>query len=875
MVKRAELEPDPQARRRQLRSTLPHRVADHELIRPVGAGSYGEVWIAKNSVTSGLRAIKIVWRDFFENAKPYEREFEAIKRFEPLSRTHPGFVDVLQVGRLENGFYYVMELADDIHGAEPIETEHYRPATLAARRRKDGSVEEAIQIGIALSKSLAALHDAGLIHRDVKPGNIIFVKGEAKLADIGLVALVSEANSIVGTNGFIAPEGPTTIKSDIFGLGKLLYEVATGLDRLDFPALPETASENQTLLLEMNQVILKACDPDPRKRHATARHLLEELEALEQGRSIRRVRQLERTLRWTRASALSIILLSIAVFSLIYASQVRRGAAELVLQRRISSSIAQGMEKIKIGDYLAALNYFEEGSSWDKDNRREHELRVESTKLIAPKLIADWKSDSDVACFAERSSLLVTKHKDTIRVIDILTKEVAHEFSGPVSTLSIDPDGRQLAIGHGNEIRFISLSDSVTRNEVFLDSVRHVSIADAERYAVTTKNGDVFWSESGKANFLVTTNAYKAVLSPSARLLVLLRPDGVIQIYNTERREMLPFFAKHKSLPYNALFIRKESALITCSYDRSAICWDIGTATAIGLPLEHDGGVLYIGESPDQTVLATASLDRTVKLWQAASFLPVRVNHTLYHESPVSWVKFCSGNSLLTHTESGSTALWSIAPPTNICREVPFEVGPPDRKIAQGAGFYVRGLGRVVSGDIDGIKVSIEMDYPVESVAINPKKTVIAIGTADGSRIAHSALLFDIRGKRIGDKMRHRDGITYVGFSNSGERLVTCSEDFTARVWDSNGMAVTSPLEHRGQVRWAAFNRSDKWIATVGHDEKVRLWNVETGMAITPPLDVNNVPEYVAFRTDEELLVSNTLRNYICSLRMKSGFSSR
>src|SRR5438445_3925126 len=95
------------------RSALP-QIPDHELIRNVGGGSYGEVWLAQNAL-GAFRAVKIVYRKTFESERPYEREFSGIKKFEPISRSHEGFVDILQVGRNDQAgyFYYVMELADD------------------------------------------------------------------------------------------------------------------------------------------------------------------------------------------------------------------------------------------------------------------------------------------------------------------------------------------------------------------------------------------------------------------------------------------------------------------------------------------------------------------------------------------------------------------------------------------------------------------------------------------------------------------------------------------------------------------------------------------------------------------------------------------
>src|SRR5437879_4585811 len=88
-------------------------VPDHELLCRIGGGSYGDVWLAKNAVGT-LRAVKVVHRKSFDRDEHFEREFRGLQKFEPLSRSHDGFVDVLQLGRNEEAgcFYYVMELAD-------------------------------------------------------------------------------------------------------------------------------------------------------------------------------------------------------------------------------------------------------------------------------------------------------------------------------------------------------------------------------------------------------------------------------------------------------------------------------------------------------------------------------------------------------------------------------------------------------------------------------------------------------------------------------------------------------------------------------------------------------------------------------------------
>ncbi len=330
----------------------PPSVPDHELLRRIGQGAYGEVWLARNAVGT-LRAVKVVYRDAFADARPYEREFEGIQKFEPLSRTHEGLVDVLQIGLNEQAgyFYYVMELADAavprvageselrVEGSAPADSlshrmgegrgegnpsqlstqnslNSYSPRTLASDLKSQGRLPfaQCLRTALALADALEHLHQQGLIHRDIKPSNIIFVNGTPKLADIGLVTETGAGKSWVGTEGFMPPEGPGTAQGDVYSLGKVLYEISTGKDRQRFPEpltalgdLPDHAD-----WLEFNAIVLKACQPRAADRYATAAVLRKELELLQAGQSIRQLhatqRQLARLKTWVLpAAALAIV----------------------------------------------------------------------------------------------------------------------------------------------------------------------------------------------------------------------------------------------------------------------------------------------------------------------------------------------------------------------------------------------------------------------------------------------------------------------------------------------------------------------------------------------------------------------------------------
>jgi len=320
------------------------------MLRSIGHGAYGEVWLARNALGT-LRAVKVVRRGDFHDERPFDREFRGIQKYEPVSRGHPGLIDILQVGRneAEGYFYYIMELADPIppnprvSGSEnsPIGSmesgtalpnpkttdEAYQPHSLRHDLQTRGRLAafECLRVGEVIAGGLEHLHAAGLVHRDVKPSNIVFIQGRAKLADIGLVTHVGDTHSVVGTDGYLPPEGAGSPEADVFSLGKVLYELSTGLDRQNFPELPgeEVDPAERQTLCELNAIVLKACHRDPGQRYRSVTALRRDLERLRHGCSIRRRRTWNAIMRRSVLAVPFLVLLVVLGF---WATASRRRA---------------------------------------------------------------------------------------------------------------------------------------------------------------------------------------------------------------------------------------------------------------------------------------------------------------------------------------------------------------------------------------------------------------------------------------------------------------------------------------------------------------------------------------------------------------------
>lgn len=252
---------------------------------PLGEGAYGKVWLVRDRVDIWY-AMKEIERKRFNDPGPYDREFNGIKNYKPVSTQHPGLLRVEFVYRNDDlgYFIYVMELGDPIDPDWLQRGALYQSLDLDIKYKTAPQgrlpVRECISIGMVLADALDFLHRNGLTHRDIKPSNIVFVKGQPKLADIGLVSRIrvdDRENTLIGTEGYMPPyDPPGTVPADIFALGKVLYVISTGKNAKSFSALPTNLVERPEFM-KLNEIICKACHPERSQRYGSAGELLEDL----------------------------------------------------------------------------------------------------------------------------------------------------------------------------------------------------------------------------------------------------------------------------------------------------------------------------------------------------------------------------------------------------------------------------------------------------------------------------------------------------------------------------------------------------------------------------------------------------------------------
>lgn len=243
------------------------RLCSCTLVEKCGTGAYGDVWLAEDSIGTRVALKIIVNRGSYS-----ERELAGLKNYKDCN--HPNLLKIRYVEITDERICCIMDAADDLNRGQG----EYLPDTLANRLNKFGRLDgkEIIAMLDGLLAGLEELHKNGLVHRDIKPDNILWVNGRPTIADAGLIAQDGKG-SLVGTPGFMSPKlmagkGPADASDDFYALGKVIYCALTGLPVGEYPSIPQ----NMTISMDasLGRAFRESCK-HPVRSSAEFRKLLE------------------------------------------------------------------------------------------------------------------------------------------------------------------------------------------------------------------------------------------------------------------------------------------------------------------------------------------------------------------------------------------------------------------------------------------------------------------------------------------------------------------------------------------------------------------------------------------------------------------------
>lgn len=257
----------------------------YEIIRVIGEGGMANVYLANDTILNRKVAVKVLRGDLANDEK-FVRRFQR-EALSASSLNHPNIVEMYDVGEDDGNFYIVMEYVDGKNLKQLI------------KRRTKLSLTEVVDIMKQLTDGISHAHDSFIIHRDIKPQNMLILdNGLVKITDFGIaVALnstqLTQTNSVMGSVHYLPPEQAAgkgaTFKSDIYSLGIMMYELITGklpfrgenaveiaLKQMKGP-IPSIREDNNEIPQAVENIVLKACAKNPKNRYDTAREMYNDL----------------------------------------------------------------------------------------------------------------------------------------------------------------------------------------------------------------------------------------------------------------------------------------------------------------------------------------------------------------------------------------------------------------------------------------------------------------------------------------------------------------------------------------------------------------------------------------------------------------------
>lgn len=576
------------------------KLAHFDVMRIIGQGGMGIVVEAFDSHLQRNVALKVLDPELAEDETARQRFCREARA--AASITHENVVTVHQVVKAtdESLPYLVMQLVTG-------ETLEQRLA-----RVKQLPIREIVRIGMQAAHGLAAAHAQGLIHRDIKPGNILLEppSDRVKLADFGLARVADDVKLtrtgfVSGTPLYMAPEQAlgreADARSDLFSLGAVLYEMCTGQPPFAGNSAPvilkQIAETRHRSVRELNPAVPewlsttidRLLAKKPADRFQTAAHLAELFEfewALMKTSSedMPTVCEEEERRRVRRSRLIAAVI----------------GLAFLTL------GILGGMMLASRGG----------GSSSTASHSASEPAAVLSANAGAVWSVGFNPTSDTIAMGVEDGSL---------RLWDVATRSVKSTINahrGSLWALQFSPNGELLATAGDDGLIEIWNPDTAESVKKFKhpNAVRGIAFSrDGETFFAGDRSGTVkVWSMNAEEPIAETQQpgaVYALAISPNNETLATAGTDKIVRLWNAKTLSPKLMLEGHAG-PINGLaFDHRGDRLASVGWDKTVRIWDVHSGQLVNSWRGHEGDIWAVAYSPDSTQLATGGLDGAVKVW--------------------------------------------------------------------------------------------------------------------------------------------------------------------------------------------------------------------------------------------------------------------